>query len=62
VQLRKAFQQMAKDDMDSTSNLGGKKNIAHHNSVVRVSIRLALLYKAFFFCKRQGESFWAALL
>lgn len=57
VQLRKAFQQMAKDDMDSTSNLGGKKNIAHHNSVVRGSIRLALLYKAFFFANAKERAF-----
>ena len=35
----------------------GKKNIAHHNSVVRGSIRLALLYKAFFFANAKERAF-----
>ncbi len=61
LKLRKAFQQMAKDDMDPTSNLGGKKHCSSQFRCARVdSTRTSI--QSIFFCKRQGKSFWAALL
>ena len=48
LKLRKAFQQMAKDDMDPTSNLGGKKHCSSQFRCARVDSTRTSIQSIFF--------------